>query len=101
MRSTVTADRPRGVEQVDQLGVGPLQCLGGQPGPVEVGFPLGGAGVELVEPGDERGTQVGVAEQREHSRHALQQRVDLGGQLGGVGQCVGDDRRVEQTDQVD
>jgi hypothetical protein len=69
----ITADRPDGVLQRDQLGVRPLEAVGVETGGVlvELALALVEPGGELIEAGDERGDEVDLTGQREPSQPYL------------------------------
>ena len=71
--------RPQHVAQGDRGGAGPLQLVGVGDAAAERGVDLGGVGVELVEPGRDRGDQLVVVDEGEHAGQAVQRGVDGAG----------------------
>ena len=73
----IAADRPQRIAQRDQLGAAPLEGVDVEVAGGQLGVDLGGVGIELVEAGDDRRDQLGVLDEGEQPRHAVEDRVDL------------------------
>jgi hypothetical protein len=77
----VVSDRPQGVLEVDQSGVGPLEVFCVEPVGVRVepAFDLRRRGVQLIEAGGDRSDHVDVAHQRQHTGQTPECLVDRPG----------------------